>query len=254
MPVHDWSHVDANLFHHFHQRWTIAICDALNAGLLPKGFSALVDQRAGGLARDVLTLERQSRSGHPVEPAGGVVIDVPPKTSVVRHAKVAFAAKANRIVIRHQMGEMVCVLEVVSPGNKSSRAALRQFVEKSVEFLRQGINLLVIDLLPPTTRDPQGMHKAVWDEIDEEPIELPPDKPLTLSSYVAGDVFAGTEITAYVELIGVGDVLPEMPAYLDRSRYVPLPLEATYQAAWATCPADFRELVETGKLPGESEP
>jgi hypothetical protein len=42
-----------------------------------------------------------------------------------------------------------------------------------------------------------------------------------------------------------------MPAYLDRSAYVPVPLEATYQAAWATCPADLRELVETGKLPGE---
>lgn len=34
MPVHDWARVDAKVFHHFHQRWTIATCDALNAGLL----------------------------------------------------------------------------------------------------------------------------------------------------------------------------------------------------------------------------
>lgn len=178
---------------------------------------------------------------------------VPPKTSLVRQAKGLLAARANRIAIRHRLGEIVCVLEVVSPGNKSGRAAFRAFVEKTVEFLEQGIHLLVVDLLPPTPRDPQGIHKAIWDEIEEEPFELPPDKPLTLAAYVAGDLVAGIEATAYVELIGVGDELPDMPAYLDRSGYVPVPLESTYQAAWSVCPADLRELVETGKLSGEGD-
>jgi hypothetical protein len=252
MPVHDWSHADANLFHHFHQRWTIAICDALNAGLLPSGYSALIEQHAGGLAPDVLTLERRSESGRR-RPTGGAMMATPPQTSIVRHAKAALAARANRVVIRHRMGEVVSMLEIVSPGNKGGKAALRKFVEKTVEFLRQGINVLVVDILPPTARDPQGMHKAIWDEIEEEPFELPAGKPLTLAAYVAGDLFAGVETLAYVELVGVGDALPDMPAYLDRGGYVPVPLEASYQAAWATCPPDFRELVETGKLPGEDE-
>jgi hypothetical protein len=145
------------------------------------------------------------------------------------------------------------VLELVSPGNKSGRAALRAFVQKTVDFLRQGIHLLVIDLLPLTPRDPGGIHKAIWDEIEEEPFELPPSKPLTLAAYVAGDLLTGSETTAYVELVGVGDVLPDMPAYLDTTAHVPVPLEATYRAAWETCPADLRELVATGKLPGEGE-
>jgi len=151
------------------------------------------------------------------------------------------------------LGEVVCVLEIVSPGNKSGRSALRSFVEKSIEFLGQGIHLLILDILPPTPRDPQGMYKAVWDEIEEEPFELPPGKLLTLAAYVAGDLLTGRETTAYVEMVGVGDALPDMPAYLDGSGYVPVPLETTYQAAWATCPPDFRELVETGKLSGEGE-
>jgi hypothetical protein len=161
MPVHDWSPVDANVFHHFHQEWTIAICNSLNAGLLPPGYSALVEQHAGGLVPDVLTLERRARPN----PAGGVLAATPPKTSVVKQAKVVLAARANRIVIRHRLGEVVCVLEIVSPGNKSGRAALRAFVEKSLDFLRQGIHLLVIDILPPTARDPLGIHKAIWVEI-----------------------------------------------------------------------------------------
>lgn len=253
MPVHDWSRVDANTFHHFHQRWTISICDALNAGLLPSGYSALVEQHAGGLVPDVLALQRRSRSKHPEEPHGGVLTSLPPKTRLVKQAKTVLAGRANRIAIRHRLGEVVCMIEIVSPGNKSGRTALRQFVEKTINFLQQGIHVLVIDILPPTPRDPQGMYKVIWDEIDEEPFELPPDKPLTLAAYVAGDLLADVETTAYVELVGVGDALPDMPAYLNRDGHVPVPLEATYQAAWATCPADFRELVETGRVPGEDE-
>src|SRR6266446_6152370 len=101
MPVHDWSRIDANVFHHFHQRWTIAICDALNAGLLPPGYSALVEQHAGGLAPDVLALQRRSRPSVPHKPVGGVLIASPPKISFMRQAKAVLAARANRIVIRH---------------------------------------------------------------------------------------------------------------------------------------------------------
>ncbi len=121
----------------------------------------------------------------------------------------------------------------------------------AIEFLRQGVHLLIVDLLRPTPRDPAGMHKAIWDAIEEEPFELPSGKPLTLAAYVAGDLLTGSETTAYVEPVGMGDALPDMPAYLDHRVYVPVPLETTYQAAWSACPADLRELVETGKLTGE---
>jgi hypothetical protein len=44
MPIHDWTRVDAGLFHHFHQRWTSALCDALNTGGLPPDYFALIEQ------------------------------------------------------------------------------------------------------------------------------------------------------------------------------------------------------------------
>ncbi|HEV3121213.1 MAG TPA: hypothetical protein VGY53_04895, partial [Isosphaeraceae bacterium] len=58
MPIHDWTRVDAGLFHHFHQDWTIELCRALNSGRLPPGFTALTDQQIGGPIPDVLTLHR----------------------------------------------------------------------------------------------------------------------------------------------------------------------------------------------------
>jgi hypothetical protein len=53
MPIHDWSRVDPNLFHDFHQTWTIAIRNSLNSGLLPKGYSLSgnVDKLPGRHAR-----------------------------------------------------------------------------------------------------------------------------------------------------------------------------------------------------------
>src|SRR5262245_23338568 len=88
MPIHDWAPVDANLFHHFHQAWTLVICNALNGGLLPKGYSALVEQHAAGIVPDVIALERRSRPKPPPETRGGVVVTAtPPKTRHVVQAR-----------------------------------------------------------------------------------------------------------------------------------------------------------------------
>jgi hypothetical protein len=251
MPIHDWSKVDANLCHHFHQRWTGQICDALNDGLLPAGYSALVEQYSGGVIPDVLALERRKRATKG-EPTGGAVTAMKPKARhIVQSTKIALARRANRITISHPLGEVVSVIEIVSPGNKSSTIAFRQFVEKSVALLHHGIHLLVVDLFPPTARDPQGIHKAIWDEIDEEPFALPAAQPLTLAAYTAGEPLADVPTTAYVETVGVGEGLPDMPAYLDLDSHVPVPLESTYQATWVKCPQDMRILVERGELPSD---
>ncbi|HYV37107.1 MAG TPA: DUF4058 family protein [Gemmataceae bacterium] len=240
MPIHDWSIVDAGLFHDFHQTWTINIRNALNAGLLPKGYSALAEQHADGLIPDVIAVQRRAKASRPPEPKGGGVITAsPPQTRhVILAEQEVYAQKANRITIRHRLGQVVCVIEIVSPGNKSSKSALRAFVKKTINFLRHGVHLLVVDLYPPSKRDPFGIHKVIWDEIEEKPFDLA-DKPLTLAAYVAG-----LPKKAFVELVGVGDVLPDMPAYLDNDSYVPVPLEATYQTTWASCPDDMREVVE----------
>lgn len=49
MPVHDWTRVDAGIFHAFHHSWIEEISRALNRGILPKGYHALPEQIAGGL-------------------------------------------------------------------------------------------------------------------------------------------------------------------------------------------------------------
>jgi hypothetical protein len=100
--------------------------------------------------------------------------------------------------------------------------------------------LLLVDLFPPSSRDPQGIHRAVWGEDCGEDYVLPADKPLTCVSYVGG---AGAE--AFVELVAVGDLLPEMPLFLTPETYISSPLETTYQLAWDGMPEFWRNTLTT---------
>jgi hypothetical protein len=243
MPIHDWTRVDAGLFHHFHQQWISSLCNSLNAGRLPADYFALVEQRIKGPIADVLTLELTPGPKESGEDSGGLAVaTAPPRTRLIRRSEAEiYAGKADRITVRHRHGNVVAVIEIVSPGNKGSKAEFRAFVEKSAELIRQGVHLLVVDPFPPGKRDPRGIHKAIWDEFQEEELELPPDKPLTLASYDAG---LDHDRVAYVEFVAVGDVLPDLPLFLKPEVYVPAPLEETYQATWRLFPAPLKVLLE----------
>lgn len=142
-------------------------------------------------------------------------------------------------MIRHVSNhKVVAHVKIVSPGNKNSRHGLRSFVEKAVEFLRTGIHRVVLDLFPPGPRDPQGIHKAIWDEIIDNDFALPEGKPLTLASYIGGPV-----PEAFVEPTSVGSELIEMPLFLTEEVYIPLPLEATYQSAWEAVPSYWQDVL-----------
>ncbi len=245
MPIHDWTRVPAGLFHHFHQDWSIEIARALNRGLLPKGVDALVEQRSGPLEADVLAIERRMKPKPGGRLDGGVATMKPPTTRIVRRTdKEIYSDRANRIVVKHHLGRILAVIEILSPGNKDSRVALRHFVEKTIDFLREGIHVLIVDLFPPTKRDPLGMHKVIWDEIVEEDFAFPPGKDRILASYETG-----RERAAYVEPVAVGDSMPDMPLFLTNEVHVLVPLESTYQTTWEASPEGMRLAVETGVIP-----
>jgi hypothetical protein len=242
MPIHDWTRVEAGIFHHFHQRWIGDLAQALNRGLLPPDHYALSEQIAGGLGPDVLTLQRPANGVSVKEELTvGVALAVtPPRVHFrLRAEPELYAAKADAIVIRHiSHHEVIAIVEVVSPGNKSSRHGLRAFVDKAVSVMRKGVHLVVVDLFPPGPRDPQGMHKVIWDEFIDNDFALPPGKPLTLASYIGCPI-----PEAFVEPTGVGALLSEMPLFLTPELYVPLPLEATYQSAWAAVPSYWSDVL-----------
>jgi hypothetical protein len=246
MPVHDWTRVQAGIFHLFHHGWVDEIARALNRGLLPAPYYAMAEQITGGREPDVITLQAPTTGGA-AKPNGQSAIalaEAPPKVHFRAKAELdIYAAKAKAVVIRHASGhEVIAVVEIVSPGNKNNRHGLRTFMEKAEEMLRGGIHLLIVDLFPPGPRDPQGINKVIWDEITPNSFALPAGKPLSVAAYIGGRI---PEV--FLEPVAVGEPLPAIPLFLTPGDYVPVPLEATYQSAWEAVPAYRRDVLAGGQ-------
>lgn len=246
MPVHDWTRVSAGTFHDFHSSWITHIKEALNDGVLPDPYYALSEQDAGEMGPDVRTLRGNGAAG--AGQAGGspevagvcTLASAPPQVRFTMEPSDP-PARRRRVVIRHTSEDrIVAMIEVVSPGNKSGRYALRRFANKALDALHASIHLLLIDLLPPGPRDPQGIHGALWEEVDpSRPYTAPADKPLTLASYAATGRWL-----AFVEPVAVGDVLLDMPLFIEAEAYVNVPLERTCQQAYRGVPRRWREVIE----------
>ena len=252
MPIHDWSRVPSGLFHHFHQDWSIEIARTLNRGVLPSSLSALVEQRAGAKEPDILAIEDYAPlSDHETSlqdrrTGSTATMDVPLSRIVQRSSQEIYASRANRIVIRHHLGRIVAVIEIVSPGKKDKRGSIRNFVEKTVEFIESGIHVLAVDLFAPTVRDPNGLHQLIWAEIADQPFELPEGMDRLLMSYNAGN-----EKVAYIEPLAIGESMPDMPLFLTPEIHVRIPLETTYHSTWTALPEQLRIAVTTGELPAD---
>lgn len=166
MPIHDWTLATAGTYHDFHLKWIAAITDDLNAGKLPPELFAMAEQIIGGPAPDVVTLRdwpdapaARHLSCGTQQPGGVATLPepiAPPATEFSLAAGPNYVRKKSQIVVKHELGHVISVIELVSPGNKHSQVEVGRLVQKSASLIHEGINLLVIDPFPPTLRDPQG--------------------------------------------------------------------------------------------------
>ena len=246
MPAHDWTSVDAGIFHDFQLAWVVHLSEMLKDGRLPKGVYALIERHAGASVADLQTLR------DPVVPTA--VLDIPGAIPVatipprVRRRLVAspeaFYRNARRsLAIRHVSGHrLVALLEIVSPGNKNRPKSVEEFVGKVQSAMAAGVHVLVVDLFPPGRHDPSGLHGAIWAHFGDPAEVIEPGLPLTLASFVAAEGRRLPE--AYIEAIAVGSPIPEMPLFLETDSYVNVPLGPSYEAAVRGLPGFWREVLE----------
>jgi hypothetical protein len=242
VPVDDWTRVSAGIFHAFHHEWISEIGRALNRGLLPAEYYALAEQQVAGFGPDILTLQRPGSGESADEPAqsgrpSGLLLAPPRVRFTAETSAELVRRKKSTIVVRHVSGDrIVAVVEIVSPGNKASQYAFQALIGKACELLEAKIHLLIIDLFPPTKRDPEGIHAALWESLAGEGFTPPAEKPLTLAAYESDDT-----VKAFIEPIAVGDALPDMPLFLEPGAHILLPVEATYKSAFASLPERWRQ-------------
>jgi len=254
MPVHDWTRVDAGIFHAFHVAWIPELSRVLNSGLLPSGYYALAEQHAGKTIPDVLTLHGGPRSPEwppppPVATGGTAVMEAPPRVRHKQTVQPSVLGRRRTVAIRHVTGHrLVALLEILSPANKDRARSVEDFADKVAAALEADVHVLVVDLFPPGPHDPHGVHGAIRQRLErlDQPYaeEVSRAEPLTLAAYTAG-----SPVEVYLEHLPVGSPLPEMPLFLQRDRYIYVPLEPTYEAAWSSMPAFWREVLEGRRSP-----
>lgn len=223
--MHDWSRTDAGVFHDFHNRWVTHLTEALNAGLLPETHYALGE--SGNVSLTLNGLNKSPEEG---------------KIDNTRYLRKIVIRQVTKVASDEVwLGDRIVALaEIVSGANKVSHERLKRFVENVLTALRQGIHVVVVDPFPAMRRDPASIHGVLCKELGEPHFEPPSDKPLTLVSYCAGP-----PITAHVELMRVGAPLNEMPLFLTNTDSVPMPLEASYQRAWAAEPRRWKKEIDS---------
>jgi hypothetical protein len=244
MPVHDWTRVSDGAFHDFHYSWVLEIKRALKRGLLPKGYYVMAEQIGGDIGEpDVLTLQTASANLVPEVPLPGTAMlsETPPivqtRMSITRDP---YARLQRTVVVRHTSGDrIVAMIEILSRGNKSSRHAIRSFLDKAIAALNGGVHLLLVDVHSPGSRDPNGIHGALLNEIGTEEYTLGRERPLTAVAYTSGVDL----VDAFVNHFAVGEPIPEMPLFLTRENFIRVPLEATYMAAWEDVPPQYQQML-----------
>ncbi len=154
-------------------------------------------------------------------------------------AAIEPARTSDRIAVHHRDGRIVSVIEIVTPADKASSTALNALVESIGRGILGRVHLLLVDLFPPGEHDPNGVLHAAWLALGEEI-----DEPTAVRRLMAASIDSGPIPTNYAEPIAVGEILPEMPVFLEPSVYIPAPLEASYQSAWDALPEVLKARIE----------
>jgi hypothetical protein len=223
MPIHDWSRVDAAIFQDFRHGGITGLSRLLNGGVLPSDHYALIEPFEVGLGPDIMR-----------RPA-------PEPRPISENDPDFYRRKQNSVAIR-LVGDdrLVAEVDMISPANKISPDAIERCIRKVSDLVDRCVHLLIIDLIPPGPHDPRGIHGMIWGDIGGDYDVPPPDKPLALVAYESD-----LQPAAYIAPVAVGEALPLMPLFLGPGKFVEVPLERWYQAAWEDVPRRWKAVLES---------
>ncbi len=203
-------------WHSFHNAWATYLATDLNQKL-PEGFFAEPNVQFG---IDAAAFEEAvlpvAASWQPSAPRQQILFF--PTEAIV---EVNILSDAAGPTLRS-------AIELVSPANKDRPEHRQAFLAKCETFLRQGISLVVVDVV--TTRK-ANLHRDLLNSLAANILI----DPLTLNSQLYAAAYhpihlaEQSKLDVWYETFDVGAVLPTMPLWLDADRCVPLMLQETYE-------------------------
>jgi len=249
MPLYDLTRLqfpgDNSIYHHFHAAWLISIADALNQSFSEEsGFEAIFEKKASPIeAVTIDTLQEELVGGRIPEVLDSLELPSP----TVSFVNPIFPQEAKDITIRTPSGKIISVIELTSPGNKDAHGKVSNYTANALSYLRQGLNYLIIDALPPTNFV-DTFHNPIAELLEGEPLHPPKEKPFYAVSYRVL-LASNLVIETYPTWLELGETLPTVPLFLIDELRIGIDLETTFMEAFKKLPPRHRrKLQETSQV------
>jgi hypothetical protein len=225
MPLRDHFHPPLNTtrpWEGFHSAWAAMIADQLNETQLPKDYVAMPQVHRGTAVEiDVATL--QEKEGH-AQIEGGWSMQPTCTVPIDWNLRDLFEV---RIIDVAGPPRLVAAIELVSPANKDRPAHRQAFAGKCAGYLRQGISLVVVDVV---TERQDSLHQELVDLLELNG-SAAFDAKLYAIAYRTVESDAGNRLEIWAEALAVGSTLPTLPLWLTPDLALPVNLESGYQRA-----------------------
>lgn len=227
MPLHDWNKLDG--WDGVHHLWLSELLLHIKPQLPPEyrahiGTMPAISLDAVALKPDVSV--RHWENGKSTETGSEPNSEFSePETEVA-----TLTLDPQRAVMVTFRGQLVAVVEVVSPANKDRPSSRETYTYRYLGYLKSLANLLLVDVHPR----PYGFSFADALVIELQLKRDPLPTPMAIAYRVGGPApTGGSFLGTWRRQLKIGEPLPKLPLPLSVHRVVNVDLEATYSRAAA---------------------
>lgn len=224
MPLHDWR--DDRGWNSLHIVWQAQLLDWVQPRL-PAGYRAYLGS-VPALTIDVpngkpdLGVRRWQPEASEARVSASTGSPEPDTEAVA-----VFELDPQTAVHIDLHGRLVAAIEIVSPRNKDRPDARDRYLGRYLSYVRQGVHLLLVDVLPRPADFSFADAIAASLKLPQEPCPV----PFAVSYRVGESVPDGTVIGVWRRPVRVGESLPTIPLALTIRDSIPIDLEHTYREA-----------------------
>ena len=232
MALQDHFHPPLSIHRHwhaFHNAWATYIASNLNH-VLPEGYFAEPNVQFG-IEIDVATfeepLQEQSYDLHDnvsLLPEKSIKWLPPAPTQTVPFEPVSEFVEIS--IFNDEEGPtLIGAIELVSPGNKDHPAHRRAFVSKCLQYLQQGLGLIIVDVVSNRSAN---LHNELMKNLKVDSVSNMTSQLYT-TAYRVVKHNKESSLDIWEQSLEIGQSLPIMPFWLNGSFFLPVDLGASYE-------------------------
>lgn len=236
MPLRDHFHPPLSKlasWEGLHGQWPAMIVQHLNP-VLPDGYSAEPRVHLGPYFEiDVTTFERTRPRAATITAApdnGGTTTTAWSATRPLLDVEADWPDQYEYevLIFDHDRDRrLVAAVELVSPANKDRPESRRALVTKCANLLRQGVNVVLVDLV---TARRFNLYAELLDWIGQnDPAIGEPPSPVYAASLRFQKLDRSMRLQTWPHLLVIDQPLPTLPLWLSPNLSVPLDLEVSYE-------------------------